>query len=243
MIGLEDDKAEIRTAVDLRGKLARRGAGSNAAAARADIDLDQKVNLRSSLPRRIRQKRDGLGLIDAGADAGVTRQVRQARDVPRADDSLVTTTSPMPLSTSGSASDTSGYYILFLGIPSRHDAVQFSPIVVHREVGRPAIIEALPIPPAAKTPFLRAQALLTFTSMDSKPVPDPGVLAGVFGLTPAEVRLASILATGANLDLAADQLHVSRETVRNQLKAVFAKTATHHQAELVALLSNLLNLP
>jgi DNA-binding CsgD family transcriptional regulator len=56
-------------------------------------------------------------------------------------------------------------------------------------------------------------------------------------------RVHFSLATGANLDLAADQLHVSRETVRNQLKAVFAKTATHHQAELVALLSNLLNLP
>jgi DNA-binding CsgD family transcriptional regulator len=126
---------------------------------------------------------------------------------------------------------------------SDHDAVRFSPIVARREVGRPVIIEALPIPPAAKTPFLRARALLTLTSMDLKPVPDPSVLAGVFGLTPAEVRLASIIATGANLDLAADQLHVSRSTVRNQLKTVFAKTATHRQAELVALLSNLLNLP
>jgi len=122
---------------------------------------------------------------------------------------------------------------------SDHDTVQFSPIVVRREVGRPVIIEALPIPPAAKNPFVRARALLTFTSLDSKPAPDPSVLAAVFGLTPAEVRLASIIATGANPELAAEQLHVSRETVRNQLKAVFAKTATHRQAELVALLTNL----
>jgi DNA-binding CsgD family transcriptional regulator len=126
---------------------------------------------------------------------------------------------------------------------SDHDAVQFSPIVARRKVGRPVIIEALPVPPAAKTPFLRARALLTFTSLDSKPAPDPSVLAAVFGLTPAEARLASIMATGANPELAADQLHVSRETVRNQLKALFAKTATHRQAELVALLSKLLSSP
>jgi DNA-binding CsgD family transcriptional regulator len=126
---------------------------------------------------------------------------------------------------------------------SDHDAVQFSPIVARRKVGRPVIIEALPVPPAAKTPFLRARALLTFTSLDSKPAPDPSVLAAVFGLTPAEARLASIMATGANPELAADQLHVSRETVRNQLKALFAKTATHRQGELVALLSKLLSSP
>jgi DNA-binding CsgD family transcriptional regulator len=47
------------------------------------------------------------------------------------------------------------------------------------------------------------------------------------------------MAIGANPQLAAEELHVSRETVRNQLKAVFAKTATRLQAELVALLSNL----
>jgi DNA-binding CsgD family transcriptional regulator len=34
-------------------------------------------------------------------------------------------------------------------------------------------------------------------------------------------------------------LEISRETARNQLKAVFVKTATHRQGELVALLSGL----
>jgi DNA-binding CsgD family transcriptional regulator len=126
---------------------------------------------------------------------------------------------------------------------SDHNAVQFSPIVARRKAGRPVIIEALPVPPAAKTPFVRARALLTFTSLDSKPAPNPSVLAAVFGLTPAEVRLASIMATGANPELAAEQLHISRETVRNQLKALFAKTATHRQAELVALLTSLVSLP
>jgi hypothetical protein len=59
---------------------------SSGNAARADIDFDQHVDLRASLLRRIRQKRDGLGLIDADAHADLTRQVRQARDLARADD-------------------------------------------------------------------------------------------------------------------------------------------------------------
>jgi DNA-binding CsgD family transcriptional regulator len=61
----------------------------------------------------------------------------------------------------------------------------------------------------------------------------------VFGLTPAEARLASIMAEGANPEEAAEELHISRDTARNQLRAIFAKTTTHRQSELVALLSRL----
>jgi hypothetical protein len=86
MIGLQAGEAEIRTAADLRGELARRSAGRNAAAARADIDFDQHVDLRAGPLRRIGQKRDRLGLVDADANAGLTRQVRQAPDLARADD-------------------------------------------------------------------------------------------------------------------------------------------------------------
>jgi DNA-binding CsgD family transcriptional regulator len=122
---------------------------------------------------------------------------------------------------------------------SDHEAIEFKPIVARREAGGPVIIRALAVPPAAKNPFVRARALLTLTPLRSKREPDPGVLVAAFGLTPAEARLASVMATGASPEAAAEQLRVSRETVRNQLKAVFAKTATHRQAELVALLSNL----
>jgi DNA-binding CsgD family transcriptional regulator len=130
-------------------------------------------------------------------------------------------------------------FLQCLASTSDYDAVQFGPIVVRRETGRPVLIQVLPVPPAAKTPFVRARALLTFTPLGSKPEPDPTVLAAVFGLTPAEARLASIIATGANPQQAARQLHLSRETVRNQLKAIFARTSTHRQSELVALLSQL----
>lgn len=58
----------------------------------------------------------------------------------------------------------------------------------------------------------------------------------LFQMTPAEARLACLLADGASLDECAIQLGVSRNTARSQLQAVFAKTNTRRQGDLVRLL-------
>ena len=60
-----------------------------------------------------------------------------------------------------------------------------------------------------------------------------------FRLTPTEAQLAIRIAGGLSLDQVAEELNMSRETSRNHLKAIFAKTGTHRQGELVALLSRL----
>jgi DNA-binding CsgD family transcriptional regulator len=65
------------------------------------------------------------------------------------------------------------------------------------------------------------------------------LLSKAFGLTPPESRLASVIAKGLNPEQAADELGVSTITARNQLKAIFAKTDTHRQGELIALLTRL----
>jgi DNA-binding CsgD family transcriptional regulator len=61
----------------------------------------------------------------------------------------------------------------------------------------------------------------------------------LFGLTPAEAGLASRLASGESLASAADALGMAKETARVHLRAVFTKTDTHRQAELVSLLATL----
>ena len=60
-------------------------------------------------------------------------------------------------------------------------------------------------------------------------------LQAVFGLTPAEARLAARVSTGAKLETITDEAGIAKETGRNQLKSIFAKTGVHSQAELVAL--------
>jgi DNA-binding NarL/FixJ family response regulator len=61
----------------------------------------------------------------------------------------------------------------------------------------------------------------------------------VFGLTRGEARLANQLLCGRSLQDIATASGVTMGTVRSQTKAVFAKTHTHRQAGLVALLTRL----
>ncbi len=60
-----------------------------------------------------------------------------------------------------------------------------------------------------------------------------------FGLTPAEVRLARKLRDGKALKEAADDLDVSVNTVRNQLRAIFDKMGLKRQSDLVRALTEL----
>lgn len=61
-------------------------------------------------------------------------------------------------------------------------------------------------------------------------------LRRLYGLTPAESKLATALAAGKSLGDVAQEFHISKYTVRAQLRQIFAKTDTHRQAELVKLL-------
>jgi pimeloyl-ACP methyl ester carboxylesterase/DNA-binding CsgD family transcriptional regulator len=60
-----------------------------------------------------------------------------------------------------------------------------------------------------------------------------------FGLTPAEIRLASRLRDGRTLKEASDELDVSINTVRNQLRAIFDKMGLKRQSELIRALAEL----
>jgi DNA-binding CsgD family transcriptional regulator len=113
------------------------------------------------------------------------------------------------------------------------------PIVVRRGKKNPVVIRVLPIHGAAQNPFMGARALLVFLDLHAKDIPDARLLAQAFGLTGAEARLASYIGAGESVELAAERLGVSLSTARTQLKAVFAKTNTHRQAELVALIGRL----
>jgi DNA-binding CsgD family transcriptional regulator len=115
-------------------------------------------------------------------------------------------------------------------------------IVVRRQTKQPLIIRflrILPVDAAAPNSLLSARALLVLSDLCRRSCPQAGVLSQTFGLSPAEARLASFIATGVSPEHAAEILGIARQTARNQLKAVFAKTETHRQSELVALLSQL----
>ncbi len=120
-------------------------------------------------------------------------------------------------------------------------AEEFRPIPMKQRGGggRSFMIHVLPVPPAARGPFLGARAMLVFSSPVAPVAADPLALIRSFGLTPAEARVAVLLCDGMTVAEIADVLGVAVATVRNHLKAVFAKTDTHRQAELARLVSRI----
>jgi DNA-binding CsgD family transcriptional regulator len=103
---------------------------------------------------------------------------------------------------------------------------------------QPALVTHLiPIKGAAHDIFSRAFAILVITPLQAPTAPTEDVLNGLFDLSPAEVKVAQGIISGKTIDNIAAELQLSRETIRNQLKSVFAKTGTGRQAQLVGLLA------
>ena len=116
---------------------------------------------------------------------------------------------------------------------SRLDSLALEPVIVPRMDKLPVIVRNWPF---EGPPGQEVRALLTLNALGPRQGPSAAILAKTFRLTPSEAKVACIIARGAPPDIAARELKISRETARNQLKSVFAKTDTHRQSELVALL-------
>ena len=83
---------------------------------------------------------------------------------------------------------------------------------------------------------LRPAACIVIADPEQRePVPAER-LRDLFGLTPAEARLAVRLAAGEELRTAAESLGIRYQTARTQLIAIFRKTQTQRQGELIKLL-------
>lgn len=65
----------------------------------------------------------------------------------------------------------------------------------------------------------------------------PKRLASLYGLSPAEARLAAKLSALRSVEQAADELCITVHTARSQLKSIFTKTGAQSQSELLMLLA------
>ncbi|MBR0757114.1 helix-turn-helix transcriptional regulator [Bradyrhizobium jicamae] len=101
----------------------------------------------------------------------------------------------------------------------------------------PMIVHLVPIHGAARDIFADAAAIVMVTPVVPSVVPTAEVLQGLFDLTPAEARVARGIGEGQTVETIAGAFGTSRETVRNQLKAVLAKTGLRRQVELAGLLA------
>ena len=117
--------------------------------------------------------------------------------------------------------------------PSLHQAV------INRANAPWLLIETMPVTALGSDFFNEGRALLLLTDLTEPATSNARLLAIVFGLTPAEAKLAARIALGIGIDGAAAVLRIARETARSQLRAVFLKTNVRSQPELLALLGRL----
>lgn len=110
-------------------------------------------------------------------------------------------------------------------------------VPVPRSLTRPAFVaHAVPMRGRGREIFSGAELLFYLTPVVQQAGPPPEILQALFDLSPAEARVAAMIAAGHSVKAIATQLAVQPNTIRGQLKAVFSKTGTGRQPELVSLL-------
>jgi hypothetical protein len=115
----------------------------------------------------------------------------------------------------------------------------WSPVALPRLQGRPLLAYPSRLAGNTSNAFAACHIVVVFIDPDFYPQSEADALQTCFGMTPAEAMLALRISSGEELKVAAHHLGICYETARCQLKAVFYKTDTHRQAELVALLSRM----
>ena len=103
---------------------------------------------------------------------------------------------------------------------------------------RPAIVHVLPVLGRAREIFISAAFLLVVTPVERSHVPAVETIKALFDLTPAEARVAHLLAGGRNIPATAKQLAVSVETIRCHVKAILSKSGMRRQTDFVAAIAS-----
>lgn len=109
---------------------------------------------------------------------------------------------------------------------------------LHRKPPRPPlVVNVVPVDGSIASDCLNltARVLLLIVEPDRPPRIEPPCLDLSFQLTRREAQIATLLASGMDLHEAALQMGIGIGTARGYLKQVLAKTGTHRQAALVAL--------
>jgi DNA-binding CsgD family transcriptional regulator len=113
--------------------------------------------------------------------------------------------------------------------------------ISRRSLKQPFAVLVAPLRPGrqGRSPFRNSAAVVFIQDLDARPKGVFRILRTMYGLTPAESRVAALLAGGAGTVTVADTLGVAPSTIRTHVKRIFAKTGVRTQAQLVRLLSGL----
>ena len=111
--------------------------------------------------------------------------------------------------------------------------------LVWRDLQGVIVFEALRLPDADIHAFRRCRCMLLIHRTGISNLFSVETFRATFGLSRQEAVLTDALSRSKNLVKAAKGLGISHETARSQLKAVFNKTGTQSQAELLVMIGEL----
>ncbi|KQV44387.1 MULTISPECIES: helix-turn-helix transcriptional regulator [unclassified Rhizobium] len=112
-------------------------------------------------------------------------------------------------------------------------------VTLSRLLGRPLMVRFQRLGEQFSDIFNPAAAMALIEDPDAAGGLAPETLSTLFGLTPAEARIALILSNGTSAVDIAGQTGLAYETVRSHIRAIFRKTETGRQSELSALFSRI----
>jgi DNA-binding CsgD family transcriptional regulator len=119
------------------------------------------------------------------------------------------------------------------------DSAMLPPLTFTRREGRPVLLYLSRPTGIAAEALSPCRGLILLVDPDRHLNCARETIANLFGLSPAESRLAIALLDGSQLEPVAHKLKISYETARTTLKRIFQKTRTERQAELLLLLAKI----
>jgi DNA-binding CsgD family transcriptional regulator len=178
----------------------------------------------------------GVALVDAKSTIMATNAI--GREILAAGDGLKTANGRLTAGNAEVARALANYVLAAAEAQTQPAHEHGQPVAVERDDNpSPLTVIIHPGPPAKpmNTP-LRRSAIVVMRDPDRRASVSSHVVGQLFGLTPAEATLATLLAQGADLDEAATELGIRRNTARSQLQSIFMKTNAKRQSELVRMI-------
>ena len=102
-------------------------------------------------------------------------------------------------------------------------------VVVHSGEGNPLYISVLPFPSSRAFPGNNPAALLFITTPDEQGRGEHRLWHSMFGLSPAECRVAEMMKQGMEVAEISDAIRIKPDTVRYYQKCIYRKTGVRGQ--------------
>jgi DNA-binding CsgD family transcriptional regulator len=127
-----------------------------------------------------------------------------------------------------------------LSLSDETPAKPFATLAVSRpSIAQPLLLLAMPAPASELMGTMAPGGVIVFVSDPTRQMtPSQTALMELFGMTPTEAKLASLLAGGEKLEDAARRMAITAGTARVHVKNIFRKANVGRQGDLIRLILN-----